>query len=180
VHRGATTATTSEAPANAAVTAAPSPVAATGSGAGSDERVAVAAGSGDPAPADAGAAGLVRPNPAPAVRDGAVAVAAADAGAPRDARALGAHPARVTIEVLTYPGDAQLFANGHYRGPTSSRLEEPFGTKLRVECRAGTLRGHVDLVFDGQHASYMCRAAHEKRCVPGVKNPFVHCDDAAP
>ena len=180
-HRRATTAATSDAPASAAAGATPGPIAVVGSSAGSDERVAVSAGSGEAAPADASATALVRPNPAPVRDAGAtVAVAAADAGAPGDARALGAHPARVTVEVLTSPGDAQLFANGHYRGPTSSRLEEPFGTKLRVECRAGSLRGHVDLVFDGQHASYMCRATHQKMCVPGMKNPFDHCDDAGP
>ncbi|HEY1547766.1 MAG TPA: protein kinase, partial [Kofleriaceae bacterium] len=81
------------------------------------------------------------------------------------------HPDTITIEVLTRPGEADVFAGHTYRGPSGVKLTEPFGTKLAIECRAPHFKGKIELVFDGSETSRMCTAIRLPMCVQGLKNP---------
>jgi serine/threonine protein kinase len=86
------------------------------------------------------------------------------------------HPDTITIEVMTRPGEAEVFAGATYRGPSGVKLTEPFGTKLSIECRAPHFKGKIDLVFDGSETARMCTALRLPMCVPGLKNPYDECD----
>ena len=86
------------------------------------------------------------------------------------------HPDTMTIEVMTRPGEAEVFAGHTYRGPSGVKLTEPFGTKLSIECRAPHFKGKIDLVFDGSETTRMCTAVRLPMCVQGLKNPYDDCD----
>jgi serine/threonine protein kinase len=103
------------------------------------------------------------------------------ATAPRDA---GVHsvtrPDRkgnVTIEVLTRPGDANVFIAPNFRGPSGVKLSEPYGTKRHIECKTDSMKGSVDVVFDGKVTAVMCTATRARFCVPGLKNPYDDCEE---
>jgi hypothetical protein len=121
----------------------------------------------DAAVAEPDAAVVIGPNV-----DGGV-VATRDAGvliAPHD------HPKTVTVEVLTRPGEANVFVGHTFRGPSGVRLTEPYGTRLKLECHAPHYKGSITVVFDGTHESVMCNAKRLKFCVPGLKNPLEDCE----
>ncbi|MFT3695418.1 MAG: protein kinase [Kofleriaceae bacterium] len=90
---------------------------------------------------------------------------------------VGNHPAKITVEVLTRPAEANVFDHHTYRGPSGARLTEPYGTKLDLECRAPHYKGKVTVTFDGSRESVMCTAVRLPFCVPGVKNPFDDCEE---
>ncbi|MEO6775650.1 MAG: serine/threonine-protein kinase [Kofleriaceae bacterium] len=90
------------------------------------------------------------------------------------------HPRTVTIELLTRPGEADVFDHHTFRGPSGVRLTEPWGTKLELECRAPHYKGHVTVVFDGSRDSVMCTAIRLPFCVDGLKNPIDDCEPKAP
>jgi serine/threonine-protein kinase len=90
------------------------------------------------------------------------------------------HPAAVTIEVLTQPGDAELYIDGHYRGPAGTRVEEPYGRRITIECRAPHMLGRKQVAFDGSVTSVYCTATRIPMCVEGLKNPYDVCEPAEP
>jgi serine/threonine protein kinase len=97
----------------------------------------------------------------------------------RDAGAVTLAPfARtVTIQVVTKPEGANLFARGSYRGPGGANIEEPMGTKLDVECKMpGYKPGTVHLVFDGTTEYALCELKRNKLCINNIKNPFDDCE----
>ena len=83
----------------------------------------------------------------------------------------------VTIEVLTRPGDANVFVGPNYRGPSGVRLTERRGTKLKIECKTDRMKGSVEVTFDGKLSAVMCTAARDRFCVPGLKNPYDDCEE---
>jgi len=83
----------------------------------------------------------------------------------------------VTIEVLTRPGDANVFVGPNYRGPSGVRLTERRGTKLKIECKTDRMKGSVEVTFDGNLSAVMCTAARDRFCVPGLKNPYDDCEE---
>jgi serine/threonine-protein kinase len=87
------------------------------------------------------------------------------------------HPATVTIEVLTEPGDAEVYIDGHQRGPSGVHLEEPYGHKVTVECRGPHLLGRKTVVFDGKVSAVYCTASRIPMCVEGLKNPYDVCEE---
>ena len=133
--------------------------------------------------------------PAP---DAMLVVAARDAGElPLDGRAIamvppdaaahsahvlvpGTHPDTVTVEVLTRPAEANVFVGRTFRGPSGTRLNEPYGTRLSIECRAPHYKGRVQITFDGSRDSVMCTAVRLKLCVDGLKNPYDDCEAKSP
>jgi serine/threonine-protein kinase len=137
------------------------------------------------APADS-AAVIVAPVDAepPAADAATIVLAPADAGprAVRDAGTVGPvtsdsrHPSGVRVTVYVRPGDAEIYARGEYRGPASTTLEEPYGTKLTVECKTANMKGSTEIVFDGKRANVMCTATRQRYCVDGIKNPFDDCE----
>jgi eukaryotic-like serine/threonine-protein kinase len=86
------------------------------------------------------------------------------------------HPDNVTIEVLTRPGEADVFVGHTFRGPSGVKLTEPWGAKLEIECRAPHFKGKAEIVFDGSRDSAMCTATRLPMCVHGLKNPYDECD----
>jgi serine/threonine protein kinase len=86
------------------------------------------------------------------------------------------HPKTITIEVLTRPAEANVFDHHTFRGPSGVRLNEPFGTRLELECRAPHYKGKVTVTFDGSRDSIMCTATRLKFCVDGLKNPLEDCE----
>jgi serine/threonine protein kinase len=88
----------------------------------------------------------------------------------------GPHPDVFEIEILTRPGDANVFVGSTFRGPSGVTLREPWGTKLSIECRAPHYKGKVDVVFDGSRTSAMCTATRLPMCVHGLKNPYDECE----
>ncbi|MGE5183001.1 MAG: serine/threonine-protein kinase [Acidobacteriota bacterium] len=89
----------------------------------------------------------------------------------------GPHPATVVVEVLTRPADTDVFVGHVFRGPSGVRLEERYGTKLTIECRAPHFKGTKQIVFDGSVTSVMCTATRLKMCVEGLKNPYDECEE---
>jgi hypothetical protein len=87
-----------------------------------------------------------------------------------------AHPATVTVEVMTRPGEANLFEKHTFRGPSGVRITQPWGTKLDLECRAPHYKGKVTIVFDGSRDNAMCTATRLPFCVDGLKNPIDDCE----
>jgi serine/threonine-protein kinase len=120
-------------------------------------------------------AGVVAPPPDAAlvahVRD--AGVHAADAAAV----AVGTHPATITVEVLTTPGDAEVFVGHDYRGPSGTHLVERYGSEVTVDCRKPHFHGSKKVKFDGSVPSVMCTATHLKLCVEGLKNPYDECEE---
>ena len=100
-----------------------------------------------------------------------VATVPADAGVNRPDRRT------ITIEVMTRPGDAQVFIDRHFRGPSGVRIAEPYGTKRKIECKTERMKGSVDVLFDGSRTAVMCTATRDRFCVPGLKNPYDDCED---
>jgi serine/threonine protein kinase len=93
---------------------------------------------------------------------------------------IGARPDRkgnVTIEVLTRPGDANVYIDKNYRGPSGVRITEKYGAKLKIVCKTDNKRGSVEVVFDGSLNAIMCNAIRDRFCVPGLKNPYDECED---
>ncbi|HEY5947669.1 MAG TPA: protein kinase [Kofleriaceae bacterium] len=100
---------------------------------------------------------------------------------PRDAGAqtLG-RPDRkgnITIEVLTRPGEANVYIAPNFRGPSGVKITEPYGTKRHIECKTDRQKGSVDVVFDGKVSAVMCTATRDRFCVPGLKNPYDDCEE---
>jgi hypothetical protein len=83
----------------------------------------------------------------------------------------------VTIEILTRPGDANVFIAPNFRGPSGVKLTEPLGTKRHIECKTDTMKGSIDVVFDGKVSAVMCTATRDRFCVPGLKNPYDDCEE---
>jgi len=100
-----------------------------------------------------------------------VAKVPGDAGVARPERST------VTIEVMTRPGDAQVFIDRHFRGPSGVRIAEPYGTKRKIECKTERMKGSVEVVFDGSRSAVMCTATRDRFCVPGLKNPYDDCEE---
>jgi len=101
----------------------------------------------------------------------------ADAGAKtRDAGIALLHPKTVRITVYVRPGDAGVYIGPAYRGPASTTIEEPWGKKVKIECKTANLKGSVNVTFDGSRDSVMCTATRQRFCVEGIKNPFDDCE----
>ena len=134
---------------------------------------------------DAGAVAVAPPVDAAvaiAAPDAAIVAVAPDAGVHEPhpvatVHAQHAHPATVTIEVLTEPGDAEVYIDGHQRGPSGVHVEEPYGHKVTIECRAPHLLGRKTVVFDGSVSAVYCTAARIPMCVEGLKNPYDVCEE---
>ncbi|HEU4613596.1 MAG TPA: serine/threonine-protein kinase, partial [Kofleriaceae bacterium] len=61
----------------------------------------------------------------------------------------------VTIEILTRPGDANVFIAPNFRGPSGVKITEPYGTKRHIECKTDRMKGSIDVVFDGSLTAVM-------------------------
>ncbi|HUS31954.1 MAG TPA: hypothetical protein VMZ53_25810, partial [Kofleriaceae bacterium] len=83
----------------------------------------------------------------------------------------------VTIEVLTRPGEADVFIGANYRGPSGVKIQERFGAKVHIECKTARMKGSLDVTFDGKVTAVMCTATRDRFCVPGIKNPFDDCEE---
>ncbi len=83
----------------------------------------------------------------------------------------------VTIEVLTRPGDANVFVGRNYRGPSGVHLSERRGTKLKIECKTDRMKGSIEVIFDGNLTAVMCNAIRDRFCVAGLKNPYDDCEE---
>jgi hypothetical protein len=115
------------------------------------------------------------PTPADAEQ---IVLAPADAGRTvRDAGSVGPHPATIRVTVYVRPGDALVYTNGNYRGPANTTLEEPWGRKMKIECKTTNMKGSVNVVFDGSKTNVMCTATRQRFCVDGIKNPFDDCEE---
>ena len=78
--------------------------------------------------------------------------------------------------MLTRPAEANVFDHHTFRGPSGVRLNEPFGTRLELECRAPHYKGKITVTFDGSRDSVMCTAQRLKFCDDGLKNPLEECE----
>jgi serine/threonine protein kinase len=105
----------------------------------------------------------------------AVATVARDAGVQTVPRARG--KGNVTVEILTRPGDANVFIAPNFRGPSGVKITEPFGTKRHIVCKTERMMGSVDVTFDGSVTAVMCTATRDRFCVPGLKNPYDDCEE---
>jgi len=83
----------------------------------------------------------------------------------------------VTIEVLTRPGDADVFIGRNYRGPSGVKISERYGTKVKIECKTARMTGSVEVIFDGDRDAIMCTATRDRFCVAGLKNPYDDCEE---
>ncbi|HEX5058186.1 MAG TPA: protein kinase [Kofleriaceae bacterium] len=83
----------------------------------------------------------------------------------------------VTIEVLTRPGEANVYIAPNFRGPSGVKITEPYGAKRHIECKTDRQKGSVDVVFDGKVTAVMCTATRDRFCVPGLKNPYDDCEE---
>jgi hypothetical protein len=83
----------------------------------------------------------------------------------------------VTVEILTRPGDANVFIAPNFRGPSGVKITEPYGTVRHIECKTDRMKGSVDVVFDGKVSAVMCTATRDRFCVPGLKNPYDDCEE---
>src|SRR6185369_15181927 len=84
---------------------------------------------------------------------------------------------QITIEVMTRPGEANVYIGPNYRGPSGVRITEPYGTKRKIECKTDRMKGSVEVVFDGKLTAIMCTATRDRFCVPGLKNPYDDCEE---
>jgi hypothetical protein len=86
----------------------------------------------------------------------------------------------VLVTVFTRPGDANVFVDGHRRGPSGVHITLAGGVKQKIECRIGNYEGSV--MWDGVRETIMCTATRKGMCVPPLHNPIDHCknDDAPP
>jgi len=108
-----------------------------------------------------------------------IAEVPADAGTStktRDAGIALLHPKTVRVTVYVRPGDAGVYIGTAYRGPASTTIEEPWGKKVKIECKTANLKGSVSVTFDGSRDSVMCTATRQRFCVEGIKNPFDDCE----
>jgi serine/threonine protein kinase len=110
------------------------------------------------------------------VRDAGVAVA------PDAAGTMTVHGLRgVSIQVITKPEGANLYAGTTYTGPGGTNIERPLGTKLEIECRmSGYKSGRIKLDFDGRTEYALCVLERIKVCVKDLKNPFDDCQEPSP
>jgi serine/threonine protein kinase len=88
---------------------------------------------------------------------------------------------RIIVEVLTRPAEANIFVGKTFRGPSGTRLEETFGTKLTIECKLPHYFGKREIVFDGSVTAVLCTASTRiPMCVEGLQNPFDECETPEP
>ncbi len=84
----------------------------------------------------------------------------------------------VGIQVITKPEGANLYVGAHFAGPDRTTIEQPFGARVTVVCKAaGYQSGAVALVYDGKTEVAMCVLHRDRNgvCVPDLKNPFDEC-----
>ncbi len=100
---------------------------------------------------------------------------------PRDAGVGAVRPGdkkgNVTIEVLTRPGEADVYIGVNYRGPSGVKITERYGTKVKIECKTARTKGTVEITFDGSLSAVMCNATRARFCVAGLKNPYDDCEE---
>jgi serine/threonine protein kinase len=89
----------------------------------------------------------------------------------------GDRKGNVTVEVLTRPGEADVYIGVNYRGPSGVKITERYGTKVKIECKTSRHKGTVEIVFDGNLSAVMCTATRARFCVAGLKNPYDDCED---
>ncbi|MBA3393891.1 MAG: serine/threonine protein kinase [Deltaproteobacteria bacterium] len=83
----------------------------------------------------------------------------------------------ISIQVITKPEGATLYAGHSYRGPGGTNVEQPFGARLDITCKhAGYKPGTVSLVFDGKTEVALCVLQRIKICIDNIKNPFDDCE----
>jgi serine/threonine protein kinase len=83
----------------------------------------------------------------------------------------------VTVEVLTRPGEADVFIGRNYRGPSGVKITERLGTKVKIVCKTAFMKGNVEVTFDGSLTAVMCNASRDRFCAPGLKTPFDDCEE---
>jgi hypothetical protein len=130
-----------------------------------------------PTPTSDGSLVVLVDDAAPVPADGhAIVLVGPDGGAIPDPTLQVPHPDELTIEVMTRPGEANVFSGHTFLGPSGAKITRPWGTKLSIECRAPHIKGKVELVFDGEHPTMMCTAIRLPMCVHGLKNPYDECE----
>ncbi len=111
------------------------------------------------------------PGPGPGPRHGV------DAGVPTFTVDTPNHRGTIVITVMTKPDTAQLYVGTTYHGPGGTSLEEAYGTKYEVQCRAaGYKPGKLQLTFDGKTEVALCVLQRIKICIDNLKNPFDDCE----
>jgi len=83
----------------------------------------------------------------------------------------------VTIEVLTRPGDADVFIGRNYRGPSGVKITDRYGARVKIECKTAFMKGSIEVTFDGSLSAVMCTATRDRFCVAGLKNPYDDCEE---
>jgi len=83
----------------------------------------------------------------------------------------------VTVEVMTRPGEANVFIGNNYRGPSGVKITERFGAKVKIVCKTDRMKGSIDVTFNGELTAVMCNATRDRFCVPGLKNPYDDCEE---
>ena len=87
------------------------------------------------------------------------------------------HRGTISITVMTKPDTAQLYVGTAYHGPGGTSLEETYGTRYEVQCRAaGYKPGKLWLTFDGKTEVALCVLQRIKICIDNLKNPFDDCE----
>jgi serine/threonine protein kinase len=92
----------------------------------------------------------------------------------------GAAMARVyrEIKIITKPEGGTLYQQDSYRGPSGVTMRELEGSRMTLQCRmTGYTPGTVELAFDGVSEIALCKMEREKKCIPGLKNPFDDCPE---
>jgi serine/threonine-protein kinase len=97
--------------------------------------------------------------------------------APLDGGLPGPHPAMWRIEVMTNPSETDVFVGDTFQGRSGVKMDRPWGTKLKIECKAPHYHGSKVIVFDDRTTSVMCAAKRLKMCVEGLKNPYDECEE---
>jgi hypothetical protein len=84
-----------------------------------------------------------------------------------------------SIVVETEPrGGTLQMEDGAYGGSDGTTITRTMGEEITVSCKLpGYFTGRVTLVYDGVTRFAVCRMRRERKCLPGVKNPFDDCPD---